>query len=58
MNPTYPNIYFNYATILEKLGKFDLALSSYNKVLELNPDDLEAKEKKQEILDMQKSNSK
>lgn len=40
---------------MEKLKRYNEALELYNIVLELDPNYPEAKEKKQEILNMQKS---
>nr|WP_253308521.1 tetratricopeptide repeat protein [Rickettsia endosymbiont of Ceutorhynchus assimilis] len=42
---------FNKAITLEELGKYDLAIESYNTALEINPDYSEAKARKQAILD-------
>ncbi|WP_017442786.1 tetratricopeptide repeat protein [Rickettsia gravesii] len=40
---------------MEKLGKYDLSLESYNKALELEPNDFETQAQIQAILDMQKA---
>ncbi|WP_071597823.1 tetratricopeptide repeat protein [Rickettsia conorii] len=46
--------HLNKGLTLEKLGKYDLSLESYNKALELEPNDFETQAQIQ-ALDMQKA---
>ncbi|USD86139.1 tetratricopeptide repeat protein [Rickettsia rickettsii] len=54
VDPSHPYAYNNKAEILRKLEKYDLSLESYNKALELEPNDFETQAQIQ-TLDMQKA---
>ena len=39
IKPDYNEVYFNLAKLYKKIGKYDLAVQNYNKLLQINPDD-------------------
>ena len=45
LNPNYTNLYSDLGVIYEKLGKKREALNAYTKALQLNPQNITAKER-------------